>query len=351
MHAVYNNVFIKRIDYIIPGVNKELSGTRVLTSEIEERAMSAISRTPFKVPDNFIRFYTNVMERYFWKDDVRLEEECRKLLGRCRDEKVDFSKIKLPIYAALTKEIIEPSTMIRIMKGFPFPKEAMPFDISNACLGMANAVVMIANAVNSGQTEQGLAIGFEDSRQVTLDTLKDLQEHYTANKDKQHLRLNTPSLTLGSGALSIVVGSDGGMCKIKGYVSLSDASCADLCIGRRHKDKILIQTKAEKLERNGVMIVKESVRRAMELFGWSRVNFAVTHQVGRSHQRNAEENLRDICDNCSYTTFEKYGNMGTLSMPFTLAKAYEEGLIKKGGRALAIGFGSGLVSCVLGLEF
>jgi acyl-CoA:acyl-CoA alkyltransferase len=350
MKGVYDNVYIKRINYIIPGVNKKVSGFRVLTSELEKRVLGTVKHLPFKIPEGFLRFYTDVRERYWWREDVNLIQECQELLDSTL-EGVPKDKVLSVRYGTLTRQFIEPATSTMILSSLGFSKEAVPYDTPNACLGMMNGVHSVANEIELQQSEYGVVIGFEDSRQVTLDTLEEIQRHYKNEREKKYLRENIPTLTLGSGALSILLGKDSGFCRIKGFYAMSDPSSAELCVGRYINGKLLMKTNPVDLQKKGVEIVRESVGRAMEYFDWDKVNLVVTHQVGKSHQKNVEENLRGVSEICDFVTFKEYGNMGSLSMPFTLKKAHENHLIKKGDRVLAVGFGSGLVTLIFGLEF
>ncbi|MEC8190032.1 MAG: 3-oxoacyl-[acyl-carrier-protein] synthase III C-terminal domain-containing protein, partial [Verrucomicrobiota bacterium] len=73
-------------------------------------------------------------------------------------------------------------------------------------------------------------------------------------------------------------------------------------------------------------------------------------QVGKAHSRELYSALGlDISKD--YTTFEKLGNVGSVSCPITLAMAIEGGIFRSGQKAALLGIGSGLSSMMLALEW
>ena len=68
------------------------------------------------------------------------------------------------------------------------------------------------------------------------------------------------------------------------------------------------------------------------------------------HRRKLYETLGlDLAKD--FSTFETLGNMGSVSLPATLAIAAQEGRVKQGDRVSLLGIGSGLNSLMLGLEW
>jgi 3-oxoacyl-[acyl-carrier-protein] synthase-3 len=86
--------------------------------------------------------------------------------------------------------------------------------------------------------------------------------------------------------------------------------------------------------------------------GWSAegVHRVVCHQVGSAHQSAILKTLGIPADK-DFTTFEYLGNMGTVSLPLTLAIAAEREEILPGERVALLGIGSGLNCLMLGVEW
>jgi 3-oxoacyl-[acyl-carrier-protein] synthase-3 len=86
--------------------------------------------------------------------------------------------------------------------------------------------------------------------------------------------------------------------------------------------------------------------------GWqaASVDRVVCHQVGSAHQTAILKTL-GIPEEKDFTTFEYLGNMGTVSLPLTLAIAAEREEIVAGNRVGLLGIGSGLNCLMLGVEW
>jgi len=86
--------------------------------------------------------------------------------------------------------------------------------------------------------------------------------------------------------------------------------------------------------------------------GWQaeKVDRVVCHQVGSAHQSAILKTL-GIPAGKDFTTFEYLGNMGTVSLPLTLAIAAEREEILPGERIALLGIGSGLNCLMLGVQW
>ena len=76
----------------------------------------------------------------------------------------------------------------------------------------------------------------------------------------------------------------------------------------------------------------------------------ICHQVGSAHRRKLYEALGlDLAKD--FSTFETLGNMGSVSLPATLALAAEAGAVRAGDKVALLGIGSGLNCMMLSLEW
>ena len=81
------------------------------------------------------------------------------------------------------------------------------------------------------------------------------------------------------------------------------------------------------------------------LWNESTPDHIICHQVGRAHQRQLYNALKLDLEK-DYSTFSFLGNMGSVSLPLTLAMAKEENLMKSGSKTALLGIGSG-ISCMM----
>ena len=76
----------------------------------------------------------------------------------------------------------------------------------------------------------------------------------------------------------------------------------------------------------------------------------ICHQVGSSHQKAVLAAL-GIDPAKDFTTYERLGNIGTVSLPLTAAVAHEQGFLNPGDFVGFFGIGSGLNCMMLGIDW
>ena len=112
-----------------------------------------------------------------------------------------------------------------------------------------------------------------------------------------------------------------------------------------------MRTDSEALLIAGVGLAQRCWQRFKNESGWNEgtPQRIITHQVGRRHSSLLFEKLGlDVTKD--FQTFERLGNVGSVSLPATLALARAEGKIKAGDKTALLGIGSGLASLMLAVE-
>jgi 3-oxoacyl-[acyl-carrier-protein] synthase-3 len=86
--------------------------------------------------------------------------------------------------------------------------------------------------------------------------------------------------------------------------------------------------------------------------GWTaeQVDRVVCHQVGAPHRDTILKSL-NIPGEKDFVTYPFLGNIGTVSLPLTLALAEEREFIRPGDRVGLLGIGSGLNCLMLGVQW
>jgi 3-oxoacyl-[acyl-carrier-protein] synthase-3 len=110
-------------------------------------------------------------------------------------------------------------------------------------------------------------------------------------------------------------------------------------------------TDAGALLEAGISLAQSAFAEFLREVRWetSSPDCLVCHQVGRTHQRKMLEAL-GLDPERDFVTFPDHGNMGSVSLPYTLHRAIEAGRIDAGKRAALLGIGSGLSTVMLGVE-
>ena len=139
--------------------------------------------------------------------------------------------------------------------------------------------------------------------------------------------------------------------RLLGGAAETDSSANGLCEGDTSSAELDMRTDSEALLAAGVALARRCWGRFKAETGWdeSTPHRVVTHQVGRRHSALLFENL-GLDPAKDYQTFDRLGNVGSVSVPATLALGLAAGRIRPGERVALLGIGSGLASMMLAVE-
>src|SRR5262249_42183647 len=107
--------------------------------------------------------------------------------------------------------------------------EAAVYDVSNACLGVLNGMVDVANRIEAGQIRAGMVVACEASREINEIVIEQLLQRRSMDFFKRSLA----TLTGGSGAVAVLL-SDGSFAsgqrrKVVGGIWRTAPQFHDLC--------------------------------------------------------------------------------------------------------------------------
>ena len=325
---------------------------QVTSADIETRLQSLYER--LRLPEGRLELMTGIQSRHFWEEQHRPSsasaEAGRALLGEGR---VDKAKIDLLIHCGVCRDRMEPATAAYVHGLLDLPAHCQILDISNACLGFVNAMVLAGGLIESGQIRHALLVSGENGRPLLEYTIRTLVEKALTRKTVKPYFAN---LTIGAGAAAMLL-SRGDLVEGPGYrllggVARTDSSANELCQGDSVGIEGLdMQTDSEALLDAGIALAQESWNRFERELDWDRASpdCFVCHQVGKTHQRRLFNSL-GLDRTRDFTTFEYMGNVGSVSLPFTFHKAIEAGRVDHGSKVALLGIGSGLSTVMLGVE-
>ena len=98
---------------------------------------------------------------------------------------------------------MEPATASRVHYETSLPGRALVLDVSNACLGILNGVMILANMIELGQVRAGVVVGTETGRDLVEGTIDSLLNN--PDVTRKDVKLAFASLTIGSGSAAIVL--------------------------------------------------------------------------------------------------------------------------------------------------
>ena len=335
----YTKVFVDSIGY-------ELGPVVVTSSELEKRVQPMLDA--LHVPLGQLEALTDIRERRWWDPGFELSEGAARA-GRKALEEAGLSSADLGvlIYAGVCREHSEPATAAAVADKLGVSPSAAVYDISNACLGVLNGMLDIANRIELGQIKAGLVVSCESSREINDSMIA----HMLANRDFETFRLSLATLTGGSGAVAVLL-TDGsfrpGGHRLLGGVYRAAPAHHKLCIW--HRDHM--STDATAVLRHGVALGKatwEDLMRELTLSP-AAVDKVICHQVGGAHKKTVLEAL-GLPEEKDFSTFEYLGNMGTAALPAAAAIAAEREFLAPGDTAAFLGIGSGLNTIMMALKW
>jgi acyl-CoA:acyl-CoA alkyltransferase len=381
----YKWVFIDAIGY-------ELAPVVITSSELENRLETLYAR--LHLPMGQLETLTGITERRWWEPNFAVSEGAIRAARKALQvSNVSPNDIGVLIYAGVCREHFEPATACSVAAGIGVSPGAFVYDVSNACLGVLNGIVDIANRIELGQCRAGMVVSCESAREIidiTIDRMLD-------NPTMDNFKNGVATLTGGSGAVAVLV-TDGSFSREQRHRLLGGATQTapqhhNLCrwglqnvlpsavanhipgniptlvgqfvsnntpgfiksgvdIGMRNLGIPFMSTDAASVLKYGVELGMRTFKAFASKVGWAReqLDKVICHQVGAVHRDTILRSL-GIAPEKDFSTFEYLGNMGTVSLPLTAALADEREFLLPGDRVGFLGIGSGLNCLILGLEW
>jgi acyl-CoA:acyl-CoA alkyltransferase len=322
------------------------------SAQIEEQLRPLYER--LKLPFGRLELMTGIRERRVWTNSTR-PSDASAAAGKAvlAASKLKPQDVELFIHAAVSRDMLEPATASFAHRKIGLPTTAQIFDVSNACLGFLNSLTVAASMIESGQIRCALVVAGEHGRPLVEQTLRTLREK---NLTRNEIKPFFANLTIGSGAVGAMIchqdlAPNGH--KLLGGVARAATHHSDLCQGDTHgAESLAMQTDSEQLLLAGVELARATWEDFTTTTGLSAdtIDRFICHQVGSVHRRKLYETL-GLDLRKDFSTFETLGNMGSVSLPATLALAAQEGSVKPGDRVGLLGIGSGLNCLMLALEW
>jgi 3-oxoacyl-[acyl-carrier-protein] synthase-3 len=255
------------------------------------------------------------------------------------------------VHGSVCRDFLEPATACRVHHGLGLPGEALIYDVSNACLGLLNGIVQVANMIELGQIRAGVVVGTECGRELVDNTITQLNGDHSFTRES--IKHSIASLTIGSASVAVVL-CDAELSRTGNRLTTAivhcDTSQHDLCqsLGM----ETVMRTDSEQLMRRGVAAGAETFGRFLAAAGWepSEIHRTFCHQVGVAHRKLLFEAL-GLDAAIDFATLETLGNTGAVALPVTMALGIEQGRLCRGDHVAMLGIGSGINCLMMGVEW
>jgi len=346
----------------LESIGYELAPVVVTSQELEQRLAPLYER--LHLSSGQLEALTGIQERRWWAQAQSLVDgasaAAQKALAQAG---LAGSDVEVLIYAGVCRELFEPATACAVADRLKLGSDAQIYDLSNACLGMLNGIVDIANRIELGQIRAGLIVSCESAREIN-----DLMiEEMLGNQSMQQLTLSLATLTGGSGAAAILM-TDGSfaqsdtprllaavararpehheLCRWGLFANADDAPSSESRTRQR------MQTDSVSVLKHGVQLGKETWERFLDHLDWKTesVDRVICHQVGSSHQAQILRAF-GVDAKKDFSSSPHLCNFRTVSLPLTAALASQRGFLQPGHRVAFLGIGSGLNCMMLGWQW
>lgn len=345
----YRHVCVESLSYTLPPLV-------VTSADIEERLARVYEC--LHLPAGRLELMTGIAERRFFPTGTRPGQiSGQTALRAVENSGIDRNHFGALVHGSVCRDQMEPATANIVHHTAGLPDDACILDVSNACLGLLNGVLLVANMIEQGQIEAGVVVGTEIGRPLVDGTIDRLLTDETVTR--KSIKDDFASLTIGSGSAAIVLChqdiSQYGT-RLLGGSYLSNTAAHQLCAGgvdeNHDGNRLSMATDSEALLHAGIDLAKRTWPRFLEATRWTceSIQKVFTHQVGKAHRQLLLDSL-EIPREKDFPTVEFLGNTGAVALPMAMALGFEKNHVSNKEHVALLGIGSGLNCLMLGLNY
>lgn len=345
---LYNRVFLHSYGYEL--------GPNVMTSSAIEERLAPLYRKLYLQPGQ-LEAWTGIRERRWWDPGFKNAEGARRAAKRALETGcVPANDIGAFVYCGVSRDDFEPATACYAAAGLGLGPDTHIYDISNACLGVMNGILDVANRIELGQIRAGMVVSCESAREIT----NIMMDRMLESNSMEMFKMSLATLTGGSGAVAYLLTNGSyrpGRPKLVGGAVKAAPQHNKICRWGLDKEvparaPQIMETDAIAILKYGVQLGKMTWESFLQELSWRRedIRQVIGHQVGSNHRQSILNAIQMPADS-DFSSFEYLGNMGTVSVPLTAILAVERDAIMQGMKVAFLGIGSGLNCLMLGWEW
>lgn len=337
----------------ITGMGVEFPTIKKSSLSLEEDLMSLYDR--LKVSPGRLELMTGISERGLWEPGTPPSLIATLAGKKALDHSgIEPEKIDLLIHTGVCRDFLEPATASVIHQNLKLKGACQIFDLSNACLGFLNGIVVASQMIETGLIKHALIVTGENSGPLIKQTIHKLTTDPTITR--KDLKKYFANLTIGSAGAAMVIShkneSPKNTPQILGGSILTDSSANHLCRGDGNIHDLTMETDSEELMHFGLKLAKNNFDLFLENLKITRedIQAVLTHQVGIAHEKLSLESV-GLSNKKTHRTYPLFGNTGSAALPITLIDGAQNNQFQKGELIALLGIGSGLSSIMLGVSW
>jgi 3-oxoacyl-[acyl-carrier-protein] synthase III len=329
----------------IDGIGHVLPPHVFSSSALEEAFAETLAR--LGMPRGQVEKLSGVRERRYWDPHTPPSGPAAIAAERALQRAgLAASDVQVLINTSVSRDYLEPATAAIIAGELGLGHHAITFDVTNACVGFLNGVLLLADMIERGHVDNGVVTCAESVREGVMLTLERLA---APTATIETFRDNFATLTLGCGAVAFVLKRKTATGHaLRGAVIRSAPEHNRLCLGQYSE----MRADAHGLLVHGVALAAETWPIACAELGWGpqSIDRIVGHQVSLAHFQSVFQRIGQPIEK-AVITLPFLGNCGPASMPLTLALADAQDQLRPGDEVCLYGVGSGLSCIVMGVRW
>lgn len=256
--------------------------------------------------------------------------------------------VSITRYRGGYRTYFEPSLALSIKRAIG-ARDAIHFDVSNACAGMMTGVWILDRMIRSGRARRGMVVSGECITPISDTALREIDEPL----DPQF-----GSLTVGDAGAAVIIDDAGDDADCLHYVELMTcAEHAGLCIGMPSDETAgpALYTNNQEMHRQERVQLwphfqRDFLRKRGSTFEAERYDHLVHHQVGTKAMSSFSRFASKIFEAPvpeSLSVVEAYGNTASTSHFVVLHEHLRQKRLARGSKVLFVPAASGVVTgCV-----
>jgi len=336
----------------LEGLGFVLPDECVSSAEIERRLAPLYER--LRLPEGRLELMTGIRERRVWRPGT-LPSVPSVRSAQLALAAADFppQSVGALIHGSVCRDHLEPATACRVHHRVGLPARCQIFDLSNACLGLLNGMLQVAQMIELGWIQAGLVVGTESSRPLLETTIATLVSDRPFTR--QQIKTAVASLTIGSASCAMLLveeslsrtGNRLTAAAVRAHTEHHQLchSGADESVAGGMQP--WMDTDSDTLLREGIATGRCTFDDFLSAADWDArtIDVSFTHQVTVQHRRQMYESL-GLDSERDYSTVEWLGNTGAVALPTTLALGCRHDRLSNPARVALLGIGSG-INCVM----
>lgn len=321
---------------------------QVVTSQ--ELLQQIDSENRFDIPVDWLERMTGIVTRHVAPNGMLPSQlaipAAIEALDRAR---VLPKEIDVIIYTGVNRDYIEPATA-HIVQHSIGARNAVVFDVTNACHGFMNGLHLVDALIATGQARRGLVVTGEQGSRAMRRAI----ELLVKTTDRQRFVDLAGGLTVGDAGAAMVIGPkrspESGFV---GFMLASRGEHSQLCVCHHEgqtSEEVALRTDMPNIVKHHVGMHAEMFAGFLTKLGWEagQIQRFVHHQVGlrvfKLHSAYSGIPVARMTN-----TITTHGNLISASIPLNLRKIQDNDDVSDGDRVFISGSGSGLSVSQAGL--